>query len=548
MVYGLKTWWFGAIGTKFLFLSVQPMSLLTGFVIAGVMSILTAWWTLWRMRSVSTRQMLSGLSEEPLQGEAQQARGRRARSTAITCGGIALALFIGTLIGLVPSSEAFGGFSWQVVSFFVVGLSALVGTLSLLAWRLDAGEATQSAESSLSDVVRLGFRNAARHRGRSVLTASLIASATFVIVAVAAGRRNPAVEQPVNNSGNGGFTLLAEASSPELLLYDLNTPQGRADAGFAVANDEAAALVEAMRVLPFRVRPGEDASCLNLYQTQLPTILGVPEDVLQTMIDEDRFKFADTPGDDPWALLNEELPEGRIPVLGDMNTLIYSLHTGIGKTLEVPTDAGTPAVLEVAGMFDGSVFQGVLLMSEKHFLDLFPDRAGFGYFLIEISPAQSADLSVLLETQLADYGFDVTRVADRLADFLAVQNTYLSTFQTLGGLGLLLGTLGLGTVMLRNVLERRGEFALLRAVGLRNVAVTKMVLAENAFLLLWGLAAGTFSALLAMGPHLMTTGADIPWRGLELMLLGVFVIGMLAALLAVREAVRTPIVQTLRSE
>ena len=295
MVYGLKTWWFGAIGTKFLFLSVQPTSLVVGFVIAVTMSILTAWWTLWRMREVSTRLMLTGVTEAPLQVSDQQARGRRSRTVAMACGGIALLLLLATLSGLVPASEAFGGFNWRVVSFFVIGMSSLVGSLSLLSWQLDAGETTGTVRLNLSSVVSLGFRNAARHRGRSVLTASLIASATFVIVAVAAGRRNPAVEEPVNKSGNGGFMLLAEASSPELLLYDLNTRQGRADAGFDL-DEETAPLIEAMRVMPFRVRPGEDASCLNLYQTRMPTILGIPDDVLQAMIDEDRFRFADTPG------------------------------------------------------------------------------------------------------------------------------------------------------------------------------------------------------------------------------------------------------------
>jgi uncharacterized membrane protein len=74
------------------------------------------------------------------------------------------------------------------------------------------------------------------------------------------------------------------------------------------------------------------------------------------------------------------------------------------------------------------------------------------------------------------------------------------------------------------------------------------VLCENAFLLIWGLVAGTCSALLAMVPHLTSTGADIPWQSGGLMLVAVFVVGMLGALFAVAEAVRTPIVATLRSE
>ena len=255
--------------------------------------------------------------------------------------------------------------------------------------------------------------------------------------------------------------------------------------------------------MPFRVKPGENASCLNLYQTQLPTILGVPPDVLRTMIDDERFKFADTPTDQPWELLHRQHPDGRIPVLGDMNTLLYSLHKGIGDLIHVPPTEQPGGTLQIEGMLDGSVFQGVLLMSEENLLRLFPDQDGFQYFLIVVDPQQADELSTILETQLADYGFDAERVADRLADFLSVQNTYLSTFQTLGGLGLLLGTLGLATVMLRNVLERRGEFALLRAVGFRESHVAWLVLCENAFVMLWGLAAGTLAALLAMTPHLM---------------------------------------------
>ncbi len=67
-------------------------------------------------------------------------------------------------------------------------------------------------------------------------------------------------------------------------------------------------------------------------------------------------------------------------------------------------------------------------------------------------------------------------------------NTYLATFQTLGGLGLLLGTVGLAAILLRNVLERRGELATLRALGFQRASLAWLVLAENTLLLLVGLA------------------------------------------------------------
>ena len=73
------------------------------------------------------------------------------------------------------------------------------------------------------------------------------------------------------------------------------------------------------------------------------------------------------------------------------------------------------------------------------------------------------ETSKILEKTLSDYGFDVTFASERLASFRAVENTYISTFQSLGGLGILLGTFGLALVLLRNIIERRGELATLRA-------------------------------------------------------------------------------------
>ena len=102
--------------------------------------------------------------------------------------------------------------------------------------------------------------------------------------------------------------------------------------------------------------------------------------------------------------------------------------------------------------------------------------------------------------RLADQGFDAATTRDRLAAYHRVENTYLSTFQALGGLGLVLGTVGLATVLLRNALERRREIALLRALGYRPRHVSGMLLAENAALLGLGVGAGLVAALVAVVP------------------------------------------------
>lgn len=81
----------------------------------------------------------------------------------------------------------------------------------------------------------------------------------------------------------------------------------------------------------------------------------------------------------------------------------------------------------------------------------FPAIAGWRVFLI-YGPLEAAGP---LEEALSNYGFDAQPAAERLAAYHRVENTYLSTFQALGGFGLL-GTLGLAAVLLlRNALERR---------------------------------------------------------------------------------------------
>jgi ABC-type antimicrobial peptide transport system permease subunit len=201
----------------------------------------------------------------------------------------------------------------------------------------------------------------------------------------------------------------------------------------------------------------------------------------------------------------------------------------------------------VAALAD-SVFQGEILISEADFLRVFPDRQGYRYFLLEADRALAQQVTGELEADLADFGFDVTSTRERLAGFHRVENTYIATFQALGGLGLLLGTIGLAAVLLRNVLERRRELALLRAVGYRQRDLILMVLAENALLLVAGLAIGAVCALLAIAPALASRGGGFSVLSIAGLLLAVLATGMAASLAATVAVARLPVLAALRSE
>jgi ABC-type antimicrobial peptide transport system permease subunit len=235
----------------------------------------------------------------------------------------------------------------------------------------------------------------------------------------------------------------------------------------------------------------------------------------------------------------------------DRNTAQYSLHLSkIGKQLVIHDGVGRPATLQIVGLLANSVLQGDVIISEDNFLRLFPEEAGRRFFLIRrgADAPPVAKLASLLETPLEDFGFDAADSRQRLGELLAVQNTYLSTFQSLGALGLLLGVVGLAVVQLRSVLERRGELALMQAAGFRRRRLARMVLSENLVLLVGGLGIGCLAALVAVLPHAMVEQAGPPWLTLAILLGIVAIAGAAAAWLASRFVLRAPLLPALRGD
>jgi ABC-type lipoprotein release transport system permease subunit len=539
LVYGLRTWWVGSVGTTLLELHVSPLTLAAGAAGGVFTALVVVALTLRGLRRATPVNLLAGARKYTASEQPVSRRTSRARWIGIVSGAAGLAILGAASAGAIN----------QVGGFFGAG-SLLLTSLLFLGWAWLASEhRALLAGSGAQGLSRLGLRNASWRPGRSLLCIALIASATFLIVAVDSFRRGGG--DPLDPcSGTGGYPLLAESLLP--IPYDLNTPQGRGSVGAGETP------LSQLQFTSFRLRPGDDASCLNLYQPKNPRILGAAAQFIRA----GRFSFqafaAGTPEQqqNPWELLDARFDDGAVPAIADANSMTYVLHRRVGEdfVLEHVRDpqTGQPLRLRLVAALADSMFQSELIISEEQFLRLFarePSAGGYRVFLIGAAQAQpqpAGETVGALEEALSVYGFDVVSAAERLAAFHRVENTYLSTFQALGGLGLLLGTFGLAAVLLRNVLERRRELALLRAVGFRQRDLVVMIAAENLLLLMLGLVAGTVTALLAIAPALLERGT-LP--GLSFALLaGVLLAGLLASLLAVAAAVRAPLLEVLRSE
>jgi putative ABC transport system permease protein len=425
-------------------------------------------------------------------------------------------------------------------AFFGGGSALLGATLCAAAALLGRRTYHGLAGHGWQPVSALGLRNATYRPGRSVLSIAVIASATFILISVDAFRRDEGALTVERHSGGGGYTLLVETLLP--IAHDPNTREGR---GALNLSD-----LEGVTIEPFRLLPGDDASCLNLYEPRNPRILAPPDSFLA----EGRFTFQDSlaataeEAANPWLLLRRTEPDGAVPVIADANSMTYVLHRQLGEVIVMMRGDREIRLRLVAALRD-SILQGELMMSQASFHALFPDQEGYRVMLVETAPERTADVAARIEDALSDFGGDATSTAERLARFHRVENTYLSTFQTLGGLGLLLGTVGLATVLLRNVLERRRELALLGAVGYRPSHFLLMVAAENTLLLAGGLIAGAACAALAIAPAVLERGGRLPLTsGGALLLFAVFATGLLSSLVATRAATRSSLLESLRSE
>ncbi|MBM3497999.1 MAG: FtsX-like permease family protein [Armatimonadetes bacterium] len=523
LIRALGAWWQGALGdTPGLWLHVQPGSLLAGGLCGLCVGLLVAALSVRRLRGRPVLELLSGWQAMEVKPDAGRPWAASLLLLASAGGGLLLG-------GLAHG----GGPVAPQGAFFGIGAALLVAGLASASLALRRLRRSGGATRSLP---RLALRNAAAAGGRSLLTLGLLACATFVVVATATNARDFSASDVTNRqSGAGGFSLVATSSVP--LAFDVGAPAGRANLGFA-PGDEAE--LEGVEIVSLLASPGEDVSCLNLARPSAPRVLGVPA----AMVERGGFSpISQGRGEASWKLLEPTETGGAVPAFGDAASVQWTLHSGLGKVLAIP--AGK---LRFVGLLPGSLFAGELLVSEANFRRLFPAVSAPSFFLIATPPGREQAVAEVLRRNLGELGLEVRTTRETLNDFIRVQNTYLSMFLTLGGLGLLLGTVGLGATLMRSALERRRELALMSAVGFDRGKVGRALLIENGALLVAALVWGTAAALVAVAPHLASPEAQVNWVALLGVLAAVLVLGLVTCLGAVRSALRGEPAPALRRE
>jgi len=525
LLAGLNTIWNDAVRTNMLEISIIPFTIIKGLVLGMLIALLT----IFIVSIIKSRKTVKSLVEKSTENTLSKTdRNKKLSRIFLYCGiGGSLILVIYSIITSVENNAAL---------FLTAGALFLFGTVALLnLYLLNIGN-----QFKFPGIQNLAVKNAARNKSRSLTTVILLAIGAFTIIITGANRKTFYGTEENRGSGTGGFNLWVETTIP--ILNDLNTYEGKSS--FSMENEAVLANVNFVQLFSL---DGDDASCHNLNQVQNPQILGVKPEIFDSL---NAFSFVNLLNEyeKPWLELNNEYDANIIPAFADQTVIQWGLMKSLGDTLFYTNEKGQEIGLILVGGLNNSIFQGNILISQKAFLMNFPSSGGSKIMLIDSEKENQSELEEYLNNYLVDYGIEVQPASIRLAEFYSVENTYLAVIMFHGGLGVIIGTIGLGLVLLRTMLDRKYELGLLTALGFNKSSVFKLIMTEYIFLLITGLSCGGAAAIIGILPSLLSPSFDIPGSFMLLIILMVLVNGILWIYFPAKLALKKNLIEALRTE
>ena len=472
----LNSLWFDIVRTNVLQVQILPVTLVLGLIISVVVSLLAI------LNSIHKFQKKNAVELQ------KQVSSRKSRIRLFAFNfllWISLTLAIGIFVMQLMSSQLNTGM------FFLSGGLMLVGLLLLFRKILLGLESRKASEFRLGKLAQI---NLSRNISRSLTVVILFALGTFLVVSTGSNKLDLFANAQEKSSGTGGFLYFAETTMP--VLFNINDDNKRVEEG----------IYEDFNVVQFRKLEGDDVSCLNLNRIAQPAVLGVNADDLQG-----RFSFAAKLkglNENIWQTLNDNFEDGTIPAIADQTVIQWGLGMKVGDILLYQNEMGDTLRLKLIAGTTPSIFQGFIIISNKHFLKNYPTSSGSNLFLVDGEAENEKAIGEELQSVFRDYGWEMESTAKRLVEFYSVTNTYLSIFLALGALGLILGTIGLAIILARTILERRREIAVMQAVGFTSNSIFKTLVNEYLILLLAGVLIGFITAVVATLPAFFSTNSD----------------------------------------
>lgn len=457
----LKSVWNPAIRTTDLKIFIYPQTLLMGLLLSLIITPLTL---LSQMKKLS--KLLPG-------AQLKQTKPTNRKRLKIIC----LVIVVLTTLVLVISL-----FVKESSLYFVSGFLSLCAFILITNLLL-----TEKVDDNKNINFRYLIWNLLRtKKSQSLGIIILLSCCFFLTTTVSVNRKDVNVDINQNSSGSGGYGHLIETALP-MTSKQLDR-------------------LEDIDITTVRVAKGDDFSCLNLNKIEFPRVIGIdPSDLKE----RNSFSFeAVADGYDKssgWDLL-QSVETDYIPAAADLTAITWGLGLKLGDFITIESETGEILNLKLVAGLKSSILQGNLLISEELFKQYFPSTDGYRMFLIDINPTDTQKIEVIKRV-LRPYGLEMISVIDRLNELNSVTNSYLDIFFILGFMSLILGTLALAILILRNSIEERSQTEMLRALGYKRRDLLRINVSRYIILLLSSILFGTTSSIISVIPVLFTENA-----------------------------------------
>jgi len=113
---------------------------------------------------------------------------------------------------------------------------------------------------------------------------------------------------------------------------------------------------------------------------------------------------------------------------------------------------------------------------------------------------------------------------------------------------MILGTIGLGIVLVRNIIDRVQEIGILQAIGYRKKEVFRIITMEHLALLFVGTLSGTIAAFIAILPSLLSQFVSASWQTALVIIALVLGNGYVWVILITKRVLHNELFNSLRNE
>jgi putative ABC transport system permease protein len=568
--------------------SMEPASIVTGFCIGVLISLVTVFGTSLRISRINIIRAIRDLPDP------KQERTRTVTLVLGSAGAAAAAAWfvvslsgdgswIGLLLGpplfafaslpllrrLVPRRTAllavsFASLAWGVFGngmlggrifdggdifvFVLQGVLLNVSGVILLSQTQENLEGLLHRFAARSLALRLGLAYPLARRVRTGLTLAMFSLVVFTMVFIAVLARifGGQVEETTRREA-GGYDVLVDSSAS-------NPPTADAIAGVDGVEDLASLDFGSALFVTESQATGVDPDA----EPRPWTVTGIDEAFVAggpPALEERPERFA-TDGDawqalvdDPDAVIVPEFflvegggPTGTLIDIGEELTVVNPL-TGEEATKHIIALSGNDFAFSGAYMSKTQEFRKVLAGSVT------PSRF---YVVAEGGESDARRTAARLQGELVENGVEAETFRSRVEEFGRLNLQFLRLMQGYLALGLLVGIAGLGVVMVRAVRERRRQVGVLRSLGFLPGMVRRAFLLESGFTAIEGILLGTAlalvtaSQLVANGDFGQGVEFQVPWVDVSVLCVVSLGASLLATAWPARQASKIPPAVALR--